>query len=89
MPKWITVPVLMRSVAGDTQAELLGLPQQEPVTVIRPAVIDADRIESYAQMLDEDGEPLDGMVDVWLQSGGCMVLQLSFEDFDKLVKSKK
>jgi hypothetical protein len=90
MGRWVEVPVIMKSIKDEDKMASLGLSDSdmEVRTLVKPAMLDLDRVESYARMIDEDGESLETETDVWLHSGGYMILQMPFREFHKLIIGK-
>lgn len=89
MARWAVVPVMMRSIQDEEQRDILGLPAQEVRVIQKQATIDLDRVESYAKLIDENGDDDDTQTDVWMVSGGYMIIQMPFVTFDKLIRKTK
>lgn len=88
MARWIRVDALLRNVGDQEKNELMGLENLEIETLVKPIVIDLDRVESYAPSLDKEGEEIDDEVDVIMYSGLSITLKSSFVEFDASIRKK-
>ena len=86
MARWIKVNALLRSVGDQEKQESLGLDNLEVEVLVKPIVIDLDRVESYAPSLDVEGEEVDDEVDIIMYSGLSITLKTSFREFDKTIR---
>jgi hypothetical protein len=86
MARWIKVNALLRSVGDQEKQESLGLDNLEVEVLVKPIVIDLDRVESYAPSLDKEGEEVDDEVDIIMYSGLSITLKSPFREFDKTIR---
>ena len=85
MARWFKVNALMRNVSNQDTSEILGIDM--PVEIlVKPIVIDLDRIESYAPSLDKDGDEIEDEVDIITYSGLTITLKVGFAELDKHVR---
>ena len=89
MARWQVVPVMMHSIQDEEQRDILGMSSQEVRVIQKQATIDLDRVESYAKLIDAEGEDDDTQTDVWMTSGGYMIIQMPFTTFDKIIRKVK
>jgi len=88
MARWQVVPVMMRSIEDEEQRDTLGIASEVRV-IQKQATIDLDRVESYAKLIDENGDDDETQTDVWMTSGGYMIIQMPFSTFDKIIRKVK
>jgi len=88
MARWQVVPVTMRSIQDEERENLMGISTEVRI-IVKQATIDLDRVESYARLIDADGEDDESQTDIWMVSGGNMLLQLPFKTFDALIRKTK
>lgn len=88
MANWLRVNALLRNIGDSQKSEILGLPDLEVESIVKPIVIDLDRIESYAPSLDAEGNEIEDEVDIILYSGLSITLKYDYDKFDKLLRLK-
>lgn len=89
MANWSKLDAIMRNIHDSEKREMLGMDNLPIETLVKPIVLDLDRVESFAPTLDEDGSELEGHVDVIMHSGLAITIRVGFNDFFKAIASKK
>lgn len=86
MAKWYKIETFMRNVAEETQAQRLGMDDVKPAAIIRPVMIDLDRVETYSAMFDEEGEEIGDESIITMHSGVDIGVRMPFNVLDKLIR---
>jgi len=88
MAKWIKVYVEMSSYQEAEKAKSLGI-DIDPAIIVRPIMIDAERIETYSSGYDRDENELDDECMVTMHSGLELTVKMSFKELDKAIRNGK